>query len=64
MKFLISAALVALAVPAAADELVVQLKGPDLAASAGYLLAEAQGYYAAEGLEIRLLPPSDSPSFE
>lgn len=65
MKYLISGAALALAASGAtAQDLVVQLKGPTLAASAGYLLAEARGYYAAEGLAVALRPPVDAPPFE
>jgi NitT/TauT family transport system substrate-binding protein len=58
--------LVALLAPLAAraDTLNVQLRGPGLAESAGFLLAQAHGDYAAEGLEVTLLPADDAPPFE
>ena len=40
----------------------MQLRGPDLAANAGYLLAEARGLYAQS--EVTLLPASGAPAFE
>ena len=49
MKYLIPAALALLATSAQAQDLVVQLRGPDLAANAGYLLAEARGLYSSLG---------------
>lgn len=49
---------------ALADGLAVQLRGPGLAESAGFLWAEARGLYAAEGLEVTLLPADDAPPFE
>lgn len=58
---LICAALLALcAAPLSAGELVVELNGPGLAESAGYLVAKARGFYAAEGLEVRLHPPGNA----
>ena len=60
-KTLICAALSALlAAPCAAQELVVQLNGPGMAESAGYLVAQARGYYAAEGLEVTFHRPGDA----
>ena len=64
MKYLIPAALALLATSAQAQDLVVQLRGPDLAANAGYLLAEARGLYAQSGIEVTLLPASGAPAFE
>lgn len=64
MKYLIPAALALLATSAEAGDLVVQLRGPDLAANAGYLLAEAQGFYDQAGVAVTLLPPSAAPPFE
>ena len=64
MKYLIPAALMLLTTPALAQDLVVQLRGPDLAENAGYLLAEAQGLYDKAGVDVTLLPPSTAPAFE
>lgn len=64
MKYLIPAALMLLTTPALAQDLVVQLRGPDLAENAGYLLAEAQGLYDKAGIDVTLLPPSAAPAFE
>lgn len=64
MKYLIPAALAFLATSAEARDLVVQLRGPDLAENAGYLLAEAQGLYDSEGVAVTLLPPAVAPPFE
>ncbi|WP_347266345.1 ABC transporter substrate-binding protein [Paracoccus sp. (in: a-proteobacteria)] len=65
IRQLILAAMLALAASgAAAAELAVQLRGPTLAASAGYHLAHARGYYADESLQVTLLPPSDGPALE
>lgn len=66
MKSLIPAVLIqALAAfGAGADELTVQLRGTSPSTSAGFLLAEARGYYADEGLTVRLLPADDAPPFE
>ena len=65
-KSLIPAAmlLVLTALAARAEELTVQLRGPALAESAGFLVAEARGYYAEEGLTVRLRPADDAPPFE
>ena len=64
MKYLIPAALALLATSAQARDLVVQLRGPDLAGNAGYLLAEAQGLYDKAGIRVTLLPPAAAPPFE
>lgn len=58
--------LIALFAPLAAraDDLTVQLRGPALAELAGFLLAEKRGLYAAEGLQVTLLPADDAPPFE
>ena len=64
MKYLIPAALALWATSAQAQDLVVQLRGPDLAENAGYLLAEARGLYAQSGIEVTLLPASGAPAFE
>ena len=64
MKYLIPAALALLATSAQAQDLVVQLRGPDLAENAGYLLAEAQGLYDKAGVAVTLLAPSSAPPFE
>lgn len=64
MKYLIPAALALLATSAQAQDLVVQLRGPDLAENAGYLLAEAQGLYDKAGVAVTLLQPSAAPPFE
>ncbi|WP_323717412.1 ABC transporter substrate-binding protein [Paracoccus aminovorans] len=47
-----------------AETLTVQLRGPALAESAGFLWAQARGLYAAEGLDVTLLPADDAPPFE
>lgn len=49
---------------ARADELTVQLRGPVRAESAGFVWAQAHGLYAAEGLEVTLLPADEAPPFE
>ncbi len=50
---------------ARAEQLTVQLRGPALAESAGFLIAEARGYYAEEGLAVRLRPADPAaPPFE
>ncbi|RDW13437.1 ABC transporter substrate-binding protein [Paracoccus thiocyanatus] len=66
VKSLIPAALLlALATLAArAGELAVQLRGPGLAESAGFVLAQARGYYAQEGLAVTLHPAQPAPPFE
>lgn len=66
MKPAVLSLLIALLAPAAAgaDALTVQLRGPALAESAGFLLAQARGLYAAEGLAVTLLPADDAPPFE
>lgn len=64
MKYLIPAALAFLATSAQAQDLVVQLRGPDLAENAGLLLAEAQGLYDKAGVAVTLLAPSSAPPFE
>nr|MBP6678380.1 ABC transporter substrate-binding protein [Paracoccus sp. (in: a-proteobacteria)] len=64
MKYLIPAALALWATSAQAQDLVVQLRGPDLAENAGYLLAEAQGLYDKAGVAVTLLAPSSAPPFE
>lgn len=66
MKPAVLPLLIALLAPAAAraDALTVQLRGPALAESAGFLLAQARGLYAAEGLTVTLLPADDAPPFE
>ena len=58
------AALALLTAPAAhaADRLRLQLAAEPAAAHAGYVVARERGFYAAEGLEVELLPgQSDSP---
>lgn len=66
MKSLIPAValVLATALGARADSLTVQLRGPALAESAGFLVAEARGFYAEEGLEVDLRPADDAPPFE
>lgn len=66
MKPAVLSLLIALLSPAAvcADALTVQLRGPALANSAGFLLAQARGLYADEGLTVTLLPADDAPPFE
>lgn len=66
MKLHALSLLLALLAPLAAraDTLTVQLRGPALAESAGFLLAQARGLYAAEGLTVTLLPADDAPPFE
>lgn len=66
MKPVVLSLLIALLAPAAAvaEALTVQLRGPALAESAGFLLAQARGLYAAEGLTVTLLPADDAPPFE
>ncbi len=49
---------------ARAEDLTVQLRGPALAESAGFLWAQARGLYAAEGLQVTLLPADEAPPFE
>ena len=58
------AALALLTAPAAhaADRLRLQLAAEPTAAHAGYVVARERGFYAAEGLQVELLPgQSDSP---
>ena len=58
------AALALLTAPAAhaADRLRLQLAAEPAAAHAGYVVARERGFYAAEGLQVELLPgQSDSP---
>ena len=52
------AALALLTAPAAhaADRLRLQLAAEPAAAHAGYVVARERGFYAAEGLEVELLP--------
>lgn len=57
-------ALTLAALTARAGELTVQLRGPALAESAGFLLAEARGHYAEEGLTVTLRPADGAPPFE
>ncbi len=58
-------ALVLAAPSARAEELAVQLRGRTPAESAGFLVAQARGYYAEEGLTVRLLPADEAaPPFE
>ncbi|WP_313351186.1 ABC transporter substrate-binding protein [Paracoccus sp. (in: a-proteobacteria)] len=52
------------ALSAQAEELTVQLRGPALAESAGFLVAEARGYYADAGLTVHLRPADNTPPFE
>lgn len=60
-NLLILAALLALAaLPARAEKLTLQLNGPALAESAGYVVAQARGYYADEGLEVTLQRAGDA----
>ncbi|QLH13731.1 ABC transporter substrate-binding protein [Paracoccus pantotrophus] len=57
--------LVLAALTARAEDLTVQLSGVAPAESAGYLVAEARGYYAEEGLTVRLLAADQAaPPFE
>ncbi len=56
-NLLIFTAVLALAaLPVRAERLVLQLGGPGLAESAGYIVALEQGFYAQEGLEVTLQP--------
>jgi len=66
MKLSALSLLIALLAPLGvrADALTVQLRGPALAESAGFLLAQARGHYAAEGLQVTLLPADGAPPFE
>lgn len=66
MRWRLIPLLLALLAPLAAraDTLTVQLRGPALAESAGFLWAQARGLYAAEGLDVTLLPADDAPPFE
>ncbi|WP_199259421.1 ABC transporter substrate-binding protein [Paracoccus binzhouensis] len=66
MKSLIPAMalILATALGARAEGLTVQLRGPALAESAGFLMAETRGFYAEEGLEVELRPADTAPPFE
>ena len=55
--YLMSASLIALASGAwAADDVTLQLKWVTQAQFAGYYVAQAQGFYEAEGLNVTILP--------
>lgn len=55
-----AAAIAASAAAGAEYELTLQLRGPTQAQSAGYHVALAKGYYAAEDLDIDILPGDPS----
>lgn len=55
-KLLTAAALAAMATGASAEDVKLQLKWVTQAQFAGYYVAQAKGYYEAEGLNVTILP--------